>query len=161
MLSRPTESRWSRPLRTDARLQGGHGRGTRGKNARQLLEAVALETGDDSIALSMITVLQLAHGVARADTVERRERRQRFLDVRVLEDPRRPGGLPTKRPKMPQPSQRCEYPTRGSADWRQRAGTRLCGRDGEHPPFPTDPWAEYRAALSRRSAPRYDIPDHP
>ena len=51
-----------------------------GKNARQLLEAVARETGDDSIALSVITVLELAHGVARADTVERRERRQGFLD---------------------------------------------------------------------------------
>jgi len=50
-----------------------------GKNARQLLEAVALETGDDSIAPSAITVLELAHGVTRADTLERRERRQRFL----------------------------------------------------------------------------------
>ena len=51
-----------------------------GKNARQLLEAVALETGDDEIALSVITVLELAHGITRADTTERRERRQRFLD---------------------------------------------------------------------------------
>ena len=41
-----------------------------GKNARQLLESVALETGDESIALSAITVMELAHGVARADTVE-------------------------------------------------------------------------------------------
>lgn len=51
-----------------------------GKNARQLLEAVALETGDEGIALSVLTVLELAHGVTRADTTERRERRQRFLD---------------------------------------------------------------------------------
>jgi predicted nucleic acid-binding protein len=51
-----------------------------GKNARQLLEAVALETGDDGIAVSVITVLELAHGIIRADTPERRERRQRFLD---------------------------------------------------------------------------------
>jgi predicted nucleic acid-binding protein len=35
-----------------------------GKNARQLLESVALETSDDEIALSVITVLELAHGVA-------------------------------------------------------------------------------------------------
>lgn len=33
-----------------------------GKNARQLLESVALETGDDGIAVSVVTVLQLAHG---------------------------------------------------------------------------------------------------
>lgn len=51
-----------------------------GKNARQLLEAVAQETGDEEIALSVTTVLELAHGVTRADTPDRRERRQRFLD---------------------------------------------------------------------------------
>jgi predicted nucleic acid-binding protein len=51
-----------------------------GKNARQLLEAVALETGDEGIALSVVTVLELAHGITRADTTERRDRRQRFLD---------------------------------------------------------------------------------
>ena len=28
----------------------------------------------------MVTVLELAHGITRADTAERRERRQRFLD---------------------------------------------------------------------------------
>jgi predicted nucleic acid-binding protein len=51
-----------------------------GKNARQLLESVALETGDEGIAVSVMTVLELAHGIERADTAERRERRQRFLD---------------------------------------------------------------------------------
>jgi tRNA(fMet)-specific endonuclease VapC len=51
-----------------------------GKNARQLLESVALETGDDTIAVSVLTVLELAHGITRADTPERRERRRRFLD---------------------------------------------------------------------------------
>jgi tRNA(fMet)-specific endonuclease VapC len=51
-----------------------------GKNARQLLESVALETGDEGIAVSVVTVLELAHGVTRADTTERRQRRQRFLD---------------------------------------------------------------------------------
>ena len=28
----------------------------------------------------MLTVLELAHGITRANTIERRERRQRFLD---------------------------------------------------------------------------------
>lgn len=51
-----------------------------GKNARQLLEAVALETGDEGIAVSVVTVLELAHGITRADSAERRERRQCFLD---------------------------------------------------------------------------------
>ena len=38
------------------------------------------ETGDEGIAISVVTVLELAHGITRADTTERRERRQRFLD---------------------------------------------------------------------------------
>jgi predicted nucleic acid-binding protein len=51
-----------------------------GKNARQLLESVALKTGDEGIAVSVVTVLELAHGITRSDTTERRDRRQRFLD---------------------------------------------------------------------------------
>jgi predicted nucleic acid-binding protein len=51
-----------------------------GKNARQLLEAVARETGDEEIAISVVTLLELAHGVTRANTTERREQRRRFLD---------------------------------------------------------------------------------
>ena len=51
-----------------------------GNNARQLLEAVARETGDAGIAISVVTILQLAHGITRDDTTERREKRQRFLD---------------------------------------------------------------------------------
>jgi predicted nucleic acid-binding protein len=51
-----------------------------GENARELLESVALETGDDEIAISVITVVELAHGIGRADTTERRDRRQRFLE---------------------------------------------------------------------------------
>ena len=37
-----------------------------GKNARQLLESVARETGDEGIAVSVITALELAHGITRA-----------------------------------------------------------------------------------------------
>jgi predicted nucleic acid-binding protein len=61
-----------------------------GKNARQLLESVALETGDDGIALSVVTVLELAHGITRGDTTERRERRQRFLDDLLIGVPIQP-----------------------------------------------------------------------
>jgi tRNA(fMet)-specific endonuclease VapC len=61
-----------------------------GKNARQLLEAVARETGDEGIAISVVTVLELAHGITRADTTERRERRQRFLDELLIGVPIQP-----------------------------------------------------------------------
>ena len=65
-----------------------------GKNARQLLEAMALQTGDDGIAISVVTLLELAHGIARADTPERRIRRQRFLDELVAGVPVQPVTVP-------------------------------------------------------------------
>jgi predicted nucleic acid-binding protein len=65
-----------------------------GKNARQLLETVALETGDDEIAVWVLTVLELAHGSSRADTIERRDRRQRFLDELVTGIPIQPVTVP-------------------------------------------------------------------
>ena len=65
-----------------------------GKNARQLLEAVAMETGDEEIAVSVLTVLELAHGIARADSGERRERRQRFLDDLLTGIPIQPATVP-------------------------------------------------------------------
>ena len=51
-----------------------------GNNARQLLESAALETGDEGIAVSVVTVLEFTHGITRADKLERRQRRRRFLD---------------------------------------------------------------------------------
>lgn len=65
-----------------------------GKNARQLLESVALETSDDGIAVSVVTVLELAHGITRADTSERREKRQRFLDELLTGVPIQPVTVP-------------------------------------------------------------------
>jgi predicted nucleic acid-binding protein len=65
-----------------------------GKNARQLLETVALETGDEGIAVSVVAVLELAHGIARADTAERRERRLRFLDELLTGVPIQPVTVP-------------------------------------------------------------------
>jgi predicted nucleic acid-binding protein len=40
----------------------------------------ALQTGDNDLAVSVVTLLELAHGVMRADTAERRDKRQRFLN---------------------------------------------------------------------------------
>jgi predicted nucleic acid-binding protein len=61
-----------------------------GHNARQLLESVALKTGDEEISISVVTVIELAHGVARADNPERAEKRQRFLDELILGVPVQP-----------------------------------------------------------------------
>jgi predicted nucleic acid-binding protein len=50
-----------------------------GQNARQLAAALIQRLGDPKIALSVITLLELAHGAARANTPERRARREQFI----------------------------------------------------------------------------------
>jgi len=51
-----------------------------GQTAYQMLEAIGPQTDDSEIAISVVTVLELAHGIARADTPQHRARRQQFLD---------------------------------------------------------------------------------
>jgi tRNA(fMet)-specific endonuclease VapC len=51
-----------------------------GQTAYQMLENIGLQTNDPEIAVSVVTVLELAHGITRADTPQRRGRRQQFLD---------------------------------------------------------------------------------
>jgi predicted nucleic acid-binding protein len=52
-----------------------------GQTAYEMLEAIRVRASDDESAISVITVLELASGVVRADTLQRREWRQHFLDV--------------------------------------------------------------------------------
>ena len=59
-----------------------------------MLESVAIQIGDDGIALSVVTALELAHGIMRADTTERREKRQRFLDELLTGVPIQPVTIP-------------------------------------------------------------------
>lgn len=56
----------------------------RGNNARQMLTAVSSQVGDTEIAISVITLLELAHGAARADTTERRAKRHQFIEELML-----------------------------------------------------------------------------
>jgi predicted nucleic acid-binding protein len=50
-----------------------------GRNARQAIASVCTTTGDTEVALSVVTLIELAHGAARADTLTRREKRQQFI----------------------------------------------------------------------------------
>jgi predicted nucleic acid-binding protein len=49
-------------------------------NAAQFLNQIARQIGEREVALSAITVAELVHGIYRANTVERRDRRRAFLD---------------------------------------------------------------------------------
>jgi tRNA(fMet)-specific endonuclease VapC len=51
-----------------------------GQTAYQLLENLRREAGDQEIGVSTITILELAHGVTRANTQQRRSARKQFLD---------------------------------------------------------------------------------
>lgn len=56
----------------------------RGKNVYQLLAEVAALAGDGDIVVSVITLLELAHGVERADSPQRYAARKQFLDELIL-----------------------------------------------------------------------------
>jgi tRNA(fMet)-specific endonuclease VapC len=49
-------------------------------NAAQFLKQIIGKIGEMEVALCSITVAELVHGIYRADTPERRERRRGFLD---------------------------------------------------------------------------------
>ena len=50
-----------------------------GQNARQMLAAISGNVGNTDIAISVVTLIELAHGAARADTSQRKEKRQQFI----------------------------------------------------------------------------------
>jgi len=50
-----------------------------GRNARQMLASIAHTAGETEVALSVVTLIELAHGAARADTAERKAKRQEFI----------------------------------------------------------------------------------
>jgi tRNA(fMet)-specific endonuclease VapC len=50
-----------------------------GKNARQTFLAIADEIGETEIAISVVTLIELAHGAARADNLERKAKREKFI----------------------------------------------------------------------------------
>jgi predicted nucleic acid-binding protein len=50
-----------------------------GKNARQILSTIYAKTGETEIGVSVVTLMELAHGAARADTPERKAKRRQFI----------------------------------------------------------------------------------
>jgi predicted nucleic acid-binding protein len=61
-----------------------------GKNARQALESVVQDIGDAEVAISVITLIELAHGAARANTPERKSKRETFIQELVTAVPVHP-----------------------------------------------------------------------
>jgi predicted nucleic acid-binding protein len=51
----------------------------KGRNARQTLAEIAVRAAGEDVALSVVTLLELAHGAARANTPQRKATRQQFI----------------------------------------------------------------------------------
>ena len=65
-----------------------------GQNARQMLTAISNAAGDAEIAISVVTLIELAHGAARANTPERRAKRNQFIQELLLAVPIHPVTIP-------------------------------------------------------------------
>jgi len=61
-----------------------------GRNARQMLATIARTAGETEVALSVVTLIELAHGAARADTAERKAKREQFIQELLMALPIHP-----------------------------------------------------------------------
>lgn len=67
----------------------------RGHTVRQILEQFKTGYGEVEIGLSVATVVELTHGIQRAGTEERRQRRQAFVDELIRDVPVHPVSIET------------------------------------------------------------------
>jgi predicted nucleic acid-binding protein len=58
-----------------------------GKNARQMLVTIANEIGETTVGVSVMSLIEMAHGAARANTPERKTKRQAFIEELVIAMP--------------------------------------------------------------------------
>jgi predicted nucleic acid-binding protein len=65
-----------------------------GQNARQMLAAISGATGNTEIAISVVTLIELAHGAARADTPQRKAARHQFIQELLTALPIHPITIP-------------------------------------------------------------------
>ena len=66
-----------------------------GHTVRQILEQFKTAYGEIEVGLSVVTIVELAHGIQRAGTEERRLRRQSFVDELIRNLPVHPVTIDT------------------------------------------------------------------
>ncbi len=69
----------------------------RGHTVRQILEQFRADSGEVEIGLSVVSIVELVHGVQRAGTQDRRQRRQAFVDELIRDVPVHPVTIETAR----------------------------------------------------------------
>jgi len=65
-----------------------------GWNARQALTGIAALEAGEEIAISVVTLVEMAHGVARANTAQHRAARRQFLNEVMIAVPVHPVAIP-------------------------------------------------------------------
>jgi hypothetical protein len=109
-----------------------------GYTPRDVIGDIIAKHGDIEAVLSVITIIELAHGIERAHSTERRLARERFLDELVSEITveRITTAIAFRGQNRWQPASarytRCPW---RSADWSNRAGTWLLGAHRQRPPL--------------------------
>jgi tRNA(fMet)-specific endonuclease VapC len=58
-----------------------------GKNARQVLSTLAAGISQTEVGISVVTLLELAHGAVRAESPERKLRREKFIEELLIAMP--------------------------------------------------------------------------
>ena len=128
-----------------------------GQNARQMLGAISSQVGNTEIAISVVTLIELAHGAARADTPQRKAKRQQFIQELLLALPLHPvnrsGCSSHGTDRWRESSQRSSTSTFRPSDRRDRAGIGLqrCYRQSSTLPVNPEPF-RYPVVV-RRQAP--------
>jgi predicted nucleic acid-binding protein len=62
----------------------------KGHNARQALTGIATRIAGEDVAISVVTLVELAHGAARADSPQRKSGRLQFLNELIIALPVHP-----------------------------------------------------------------------
>jgi predicted nucleic acid-binding protein len=65
-----------------------------GTNARQVLTSIAAAIGETEVGISVVTLIELAHGAARANTPERKLKREQLIEEMVTAMPIYPVSVP-------------------------------------------------------------------
>jgi len=65
-----------------------------GQNARQMLASVERRISETEIGISAVTLIELAHGAARANTPERKAKRHKFIEELLIAMPIHPVTVP-------------------------------------------------------------------
>ena len=89
-LSKVIVSRSNRPHGTNPRFQcADHSRAPGAEQAADASRDLG-QGGNTDIAVSVVTLIELAHGAARADTSQRKEKRQQFIQELLTALPMHP-----------------------------------------------------------------------